>query len=136
MRIHDDGVPLLPAATKAADPRNYVSSLNASFSLVKSILGAGSFALPWAFVQSGYILGPLLLIFMASLSHYTMTVVIRCHRLAVNVEPSVLTYVDIARAAFGAPGALSCYVASLCSSVGKYGNTSLVALPLTKASSH
>eukprot|EP00961_Rhodomonas_salina_P114199 1536315-Rhodomonas_salina.1 len=48
-----------------------ISTFQATTHLVKAVMGAGSFALPWAFIQAGAALGPLLLIFTAILSAYT-----------------------------------------------------------------
>ncbi len=41
---------------------------------------AHSFALPWAFLQAGYVLGPVLLIAVCALSAWTHVLIVMCRR--------------------------------------------------------
>eukprot|EP00283_Hemiselmis_rufescens_P007796 CAMPEP_0173431342 /NCGR_PEP_ID=MMETSP1357-20121228/9508_1 /TAXON_ID=77926 /ORGANISM="Hemiselmis rufescens, Strain PCC563" /LENGTH=416 /DNA_ID=CAMNT_0014395805 /DNA_START=215 /DNA_END=1465 /DNA_ORIENTATION=- len=54
----------------------------ASAHIIKAVMGAGSFALPWAFTKSGIVLGPLILMAIAAMSAYTHILLARCRRKA------------------------------------------------------
>ena len=81
-------------------------------------MGAGSFALPWAFSKSGLLLGPMLLLVMTAFSAYTIKLVIRCKNRAIKQGLLAESFVQLARSTFGTTGAGACYAASLCSSIG------------------
>ena len=57
-----------------------ISTLAASAHLLKAVMGAGSFALPWAFLQAGVVLGPVLMVSVCVLSAYTHILLVRCRR--------------------------------------------------------
>ena len=63
-----------------APAQGKISTLAASVHLLKAVMGAGSFALPWAFLQAGVVLGPLLMVSVCALSAYTHILLVRCRR--------------------------------------------------------
>ena len=101
-----------------------ITSLQASASIAKAIMGAGSFSLPWAFAQTGYVAGPILMLIMASLSVSLLKTLVRCRRLlqGTNATGPTVSYVDVARAAFGDTGAIVVYCTSISASVGVCGS--------------
>ena len=103
-----------------------ITSLQASASVAKAIMGAGSFSLPWAFAQTGYVAGPILMVALMALSVSSLRTLVACRRLARQSgnggkRPSA-SYVDVARAAFGDTGAKIVYCASVSASVGVCGS--------------
>mmetsp|Transcript_8774 Transcript_8774/g.17913 ORF Transcript_8774/g.17913 Transcript_8774/m.17913 type:complete len:498 (-) Transcript_8774:1409-2902(-) len=106
-----------------------ITSLQASASVAKAIMGAGSFSLPWAFAQTGYVAGPILMVALMALSVSSLRTLVACRRLArrsgnaggTSKRPSA-SYVDVARAAFGDAGARIVYCASVSASVGVCGS--------------
>jgi proton-coupled amino acid transporter len=94
-----------------------ISEWEAAASLAKAIMGAGSFALPWAFMQMGYIAGPIFMTLLMTLSVYSMKLLVKCSK-----HTAGHSYVDVARAAFGATGARCSYVASCSASIGVCGS--------------
>ena len=105
----------------AAAGAGKITSLQASASIAKAVMGAGSFSLPWAFAQTGYVAGPLLMAVMAGLSVSLLRTLVRCRRLHTTAKGAV-SYVDVARAAFGDAGANIVYCASISASVGVCGS--------------
>jgi proton-coupled amino acid transporter len=104
-----------------------LSDWEAGISLAKAILGAGSFALPWAFSNMGYIAGPIGLTLLMLLSMYSMQLLI--HHQSSSSSSSSNTnsaasssYVALARAAFGRRGAQLTYAASISASIGVCGS--------------
>ena len=63
-----------------APAQGKISTLAAWAHLLKAVMGAGSFALPWAFLQAGVVLGPLLMVSVCALSAYTHILLVRCRR--------------------------------------------------------
>lgn len=114
--------------TSASSDR--ITSLQASASVAKAIMGAGSFSLPWAFAQTGYVAGPLFMMALMALSVSSLRTLGRCRRLARPANgdssgtkrPNNVSYVDVARAAFGETGAKIVYCASVSASVGVCGS--------------
>jgi proton-coupled amino acid transporter len=94
-----------------------ISEWEAAASLAKAIMGAGSFALPWAFMQMGYIAGPIFMTLLMTLSVYSLKLLVKCSK-----HTAGDSYVDVARAAFGATGARVSYVASCSASIGVCGS--------------
>jgi amino acid permease len=54
-----------------ANGTSKIGTWSASVHLLKAVMGAGSFALPWAFLQAGAVLGPVLLVSVGALSAHT-----------------------------------------------------------------
>ena len=115
----DDGDNDEHKLTERTSPTGKITSLQASASIAKAIMGAGSFSLPWAFAQTGYVAGPILMLVMACLSVSLLKTLVRCRRLLRGTNAS---YVDVARAAFGDTGAKIVYCASISASVGVCGS--------------
>eukprot|EP00547_Thalassionema_nitzschioides_P000654 CAMPEP_0194211674 /NCGR_PEP_ID=MMETSP0156-20130528/10869_1 /TAXON_ID=33649 /ORGANISM="Thalassionema nitzschioides, Strain L26-B" /LENGTH=154 /DNA_ID=CAMNT_0038939301 /DNA_START=66 /DNA_END=527 /DNA_ORIENTATION=+ len=107
-----------------------ISDWEAAVSLAKAIMGAGSFALPWAFSQMGYFVGPVFLIFLMICSIYSLDLLVQASRKVKqgstsakeDDEPAKYSYVDVARAYFGSLGAKLTYGASVSASVGVCGS--------------
>ena len=100
-------------------------------SIVKAIMGAGSFALPWAFSLMGYIAGPLFLVALMFLAIYSLKILVRVARGTTNTttitssspsSPPLVSYVEVARATFGVSGARLSYAASISASIGVCGS--------------
>ena len=101
-------------------------------SIVKAIMGAGSFALPWAFSQMGYVAGPLFLVALMFLAVYSLKILVRVARGTTNTTttsassspppPTLVSYVEVARATFGVSGARLSYAASISASIGVCGS--------------
>ena len=118
--VHDDdGDNDEHKLTERPSPTGKITSLQASASIAKAIMGAGSFSLPWAFAQTGYVAGPILMLIMACLSVSLLKTLVRRRRLLRGTNAS---YVDVARAAFGDTGAKIVYCASILASVGVCGS--------------
>ena len=94
-----------------------ISEWEAGVSLAKAIMGAGSFALPWAFSKMGYVAGPIFMTLLMVLSVYSLQVLIQCSRASQQTS-----YVEVARATFGKAGARLAYTASISASVGVCGS--------------
>ena len=77
-------------------------------------MGAGAFALPWAFARGGVVLTPFVLVFSGVISLYTLSVLVRTQNLAVaeNVATSeeVGSYAGVAKASLGGLGDKICRV--------------------------
>ncbi len=92
-------------------------------SLAKAIMGAGSFALPWAFSKMGYLAGPLVLVTFLGLSVHSIGLLVDCARwLRTSNANRSNSYVDVARATFGRTGAALAYASSIASSIGVCGS--------------
>ncbi len=94
-----------------------ITEWEAGLSLAKAIMGAGSFALPWAFLQMGYLAGPIFLGILMFLSVYSLQLLITCARAS-----GQHCYVDVSRNIFGRAGARMAYVASVSASLGVCGS--------------
>jgi solute carrier family 36 (proton-coupled amino acid transporter) len=118
-----------------------ISDWEAGISLAKAIMGAGSFALPWAFSKMGYVAGPIIMTLLLIMSVHSIQLLVQCcailrrnqqqqqqqqqlHQLSsVNsTTTSIQSYVDVARSSFGATGARCAYVASMSASLGVCGS--------------
>ncbi len=120
-----------------------ISEWEAGVSLAKAIMGAGSFALPWAFSKMGYLAGPMVLVIFLALSVYSIGLLGDSARWLRNKNNSNsnsnsnsnnnsnncssssatwVSYVDVARATFGPTGAALAYTASIASSIGVCGS--------------
>jgi proton-coupled amino acid transporter len=106
---------------KKKQPSDRISDWEAGASLAKAIMGAGSFALPWAFSVMGYIMGPLFLCVLLGMSVYSMNLLVTCAR-GTSTTTTCTSYVDVARATFGTTGARLAYVASVSASIGVCGS--------------
>jgi proton-coupled amino acid transporter len=94
-----------------------ITEWEAGVSLAKAIMGAGSFALPWAFLQMGYLAGPLFLAILMALSVYSLQLLVTCARAS-----GQHSYVDVADCIFGRTGAIAAYAASVSASLGVCGS--------------
>ena len=107
--------------------REGISDWEAGVSLAKAIMGAGSFALPWAFSKMGYLAGPMVLVVFLGLSVHSIGLLVDCARWLRNSSnnhhsSSSVSYVDVARATFGLTGAALAYASSIASSIGVCGS--------------
>ncbi|ELR24157.1 Transmembrane amino acid transporter protein [Acanthamoeba castellanii str. Neff] len=93
-------------------------ALQASASIIKAVVGAGSFALPWAFLQAGLFGGMIGILVLAILSCYTIRMLIQCKRELVGKSDRYVTYVDIAREVYGRVVAWTLYAAIVITSIG------------------
>jgi hypothetical protein len=64
--------------TMAIDKPPNASPASVSFNLANSSIGAGILALPFAFKQSGYVLGLILLILFGIVADYTLQLLVKC----------------------------------------------------------
>lgn len=94
-----------------------ITEWEAGISLAKAIMGAGSFALPWAFRQMGYVAGPIFLGVLMVLSVYSLQLLVTCAR-----ATGKQSYVDVCRSTFGRIGARIAYIASISASLGVCGS--------------
>ena len=62
------------------DPRRTMHSQSAIFGLVSTIVGGGVLSLPFAFAQTGLVLGTALLLGSAAASEFTIQLVVSCAR--------------------------------------------------------
>lgn len=113
---------LVASDTKASPPSSStmdggITEWEAGVSLAKAIMGAGSFALPWAFLQMGFVAGPVFLFILMTLSVYSLQLLMTCAR-----GSGRHSYVDLARSVFGNAGATSAYAASVSASLGVCGS--------------
>lgn len=67
------------------------------FNSVNLLIGIGLLSLPLGFKYSGWAIGLVLLTFSALSTHYTALLLARC----MNTDPTLVTYADIAYAAYG-----------------------------------
>jgi len=66
-----------------------ISNAAATANVVKSIMGAGCFALPWAFAQTGYLFTTAYMIAAAALCMYCVACMQRAREIVVAKDPSV-----------------------------------------------
>ena len=57
-----------------------ISEFEAAASIAKAIMGAGSFALPWAFSNMGYIAGPIFMFVLMIFSVNSLDLLVKCSR--------------------------------------------------------
>jgi solute carrier family 36 (proton-coupled amino acid transporter) len=115
--------------TSDAVDDNQISDWEAGVSLAKAIMGAGSFALPWAFSKMGYVAGPIFMTILLTMSVYSIQLLVQCCAVLRRKQQSehsattmICSYVDVARSSFGTTGARCAYVASMSASVGVCGS--------------
>jgi len=94
------------------------SALQASFSIVKAVVGAGSFALPYGFLMAGLWGGIGGILALGILSCITILMLIDCKNKLPGLHGKYVTYVDIARETFGTPLAVVLYIAIIVTSLG------------------
>lgn len=114
-RAEDDEIETMPLVKYPRSTSNGMSDFQAGVSLAKAIMGAGTFAMPWAFSQMGYVVGPLVLMMIMYLSVYSLGLLVTCAR-------GRTSYVDVARGIFGVRGAFLAYSASISASIGVCGS--------------
>jgi len=62
------------------DRTGKISDMEASVSIMKAIMGAGSFALPWSFSMMGYVGGPFFLTLLLVMSVHSIKILVHCAR--------------------------------------------------------
>ena len=93
-----------------------MSSAQATISIIKGIAGAGIFALPYAFAQSGLLSGVVATLFLALLSSYSITLLVAVKRHAFG--SAAVTYLDVAQRILGDEAARLASVAVVACSLG------------------
>lgn len=90
-----------------------------TFAILKCIMGAGGFALPWAFERTGIVCGWAAAALCALLCSQTMAELVAV-KSWVEIRRGTVgaTYVDLAREVFGGPGAAAVYFLSIFCSLG------------------
>lgn len=126
-----------------------ISEFEAAASIAKAIMGAGSFALPWAFSNMGYIAGPIFMFVLMVFSIISLDLLVKSSRMTAVRYSSIASasdtnglymedspkkssiasspthahsYVDVARDVFGQTGVRLVYAASLSASMGVCGS--------------
>jgi proton-coupled amino acid transporter len=105
--------------------QHQLSDWEAGISLAKAIMGAGSFALPWAFSNMGYVAGPICLVLLMLTSMYSMRILIHSNNSNSNSNSNsniASSYVALAQTSFGRTGARLSYAASVSASIGVCGS--------------
>lgn len=92
--------------------------MQASFSLIKAVVGAGSFALPAAFMEAGLWGGVVGILVLAALSLFTILLLIRCKNELPALKGRYVSYVDVVQETFGRPLAVVVYIAIVITSLG------------------
>ena len=92
------------------------------FPIFYGSVGAGGFALPWAFRQLGYLAGPLILAILTSVSLYALQLLLECAARVKTHNNHIQSYVGIAQSIFGTAGARWTYAASISASLGVCGS--------------
>jgi len=104
---------------EALDEGTADSDSSVVFYLLKCIMGAGGFAIPWAFARMGLVVGMISMCACAVASCFTLH---QLSALRAQVEAKLgqrcSTYVDLARATLGAQGALVVYCLVVVCSLG------------------
>eukprot|EP01064_Diplonema_japonicum_P009640 TRINITY_DN17117_c0_g1_i1.p1 TRINITY_DN17117_c0_g1~~TRINITY_DN17117_c0_g1_i1.p1 ORF type:complete len:470 (+),score=49.46 TRINITY_DN17117_c0_g1_i1:52-1461(+) len=73
------------------------------FNILSNVVGGGVLALPFAFANTGFVLGTILLYAVGGLSGYAMWILMTCsHRLHMNNEPDAFSYKAMMIRAYGA----------------------------------
>jgi len=94
------------------------NAVQASFSLVKAVVGAASFALPFGFMQGGLLGSVIGLFLLAILSFYTIRVLVNCKNEYNRDKQKYVTYVELCRATLGPVFAMLLYIAIVITSLG------------------
>ena len=90
------------ASTTSSSHEGTGTATGTIFNILSNVVGGGVLALPYAFANCGWLLGIILLIFVGSLSGYTMWILMTCsHRLHKNNEPDAFSYKAMMKHAFG-----------------------------------
>ena len=93
-----------------------LSSTQATISIVKGIAGAGIFALPYAFAQSGLLAGVAATLLLALLSSYSITLLVAVKRAVFG--GAAVTYLDVSQRILGDEAARLASVAVVACSLG------------------
>jgi proton-coupled amino acid transporter len=115
--VHDDEEQGLIDNQLVGDEHG-ATALQGFFSIAKASIGAGSFALPFAFSQSGIILGSLGLCLISALSLYTMRLMVETKKLVNQHIGHVVSYDDVADKLFPRGGRLSVQISVIFTSIG------------------
>jgi proton-coupled amino acid transporter len=99
-----------------------ISEWEAAASLAKAIMGAGSFALPWAFSNMGFIAGPIFMTVLMIFSVNSLDMLVKCSRAVRCSTNDNHSYVDVSRAILGKFGAFLTYLANISASMGVCGS--------------
>lgn len=105
-----------PQHNDSHHPSHLMSSTQATISIVKGIAGAGIFALPYAFAQSGLLSGIVATLLLAFLSSYSITLLVTVKRHAFG--SAAVTYLDVAQRILGDEAARLASVAVVACSMG------------------
>ncbi|RKF84183.1 Vacuolar amino acid transporter 1 [Golovinomyces cichoracearum] len=97
--VEQDGKLVLMVAGQSTLPQTIFNSANV-------LIGIGILSLPLGFKYSGWILGTLLLSSAAYITSFTARLLSRC----IDLDPSLLTFADIAFISFGENARLGCSV--------------------------
>jgi len=123
--------PASASASASSKNNGRISDWEAGVSLAKAIMGAGSFALPWAFSKMGYVAGPIFVAVFLGLSVHSIGLLVDCacwlrkqrrQRGSNHHGSQPLTYVEVARSAFGPVGATLSYLTGMSASIGVCGS--------------
>ena len=95
--------PLLQTEAEADEDDEQSTALGAALGMIKCAIGAGTFALPFAFHSAGILLSVVCTLLLGALSVYTIIILERAER-AVSPDGGDLSYPAVARLAF--PGAV------------------------------
>jgi proton-coupled amino acid transporter len=116
----DELTNLIKKETENQDQQNKLkqNSIQASFSIIKAVVGAGSFALPGGFKYAGFWGGFFGLIILAFLSNYTIKLLVICKNKLNNEEGEYITYYDLVLRVLGKYFAISLYIALVITSLG------------------
>ena len=93
-----------------------MSSTQATISIIKGIAGAGIFALPYAFAQSGLLAGIVTTLLLALLSSHSINLLVAVKRHAFGT--AAVTYLDVAQRILGDEAARLASVAVVACSLG------------------
>lgn len=91
--------------------------------ITKAIVGAGSFALPYAFSNMGLVGGCFIISLSGLLCYITCIMIVDAKTRLVThngLSPNI-SYVDVGRACFGTPGSIAIYLLTLLSCIGGCG---------------
>ncbi|KAL6060342.1 Transmembrane amino acid transporter protein [Balamuthia mandrillaris] len=95
-----------------------LTPVQAASSIIKAVIGAGSFALPWGFMQAGLLGGLLGMALLSFLSLFTILMLIQCKNSIPELKRRYVTYVDLVRVVLGKPLAIVLYAAIIITSLG------------------
>jgi len=94
------------------------TGFQASFSLIKAVVGAASFSLPWAFLQAGMFGGLVGIFILGVFSWYTILQLVECKNSVDSLKGRYVTYPDLAKEVLGKFAGVMLYLAIVITSVG------------------